>query len=397
MNGDPFEYGTQVFFKDKQIYVVNEKGNILKQDSYDKIDGGSWWYVDNGLIRVYKNGKQGLILVNGKVILPCIYDEVDNEGKGKYKNFFRVNKNGNYGYVDSSGKMVIDCNYNKDEVAKRLEMFNYADYKRPRQKLLDSDIDIIPQISEKENENTFAVIIANEHYRREVAVDYAINDGLLFKKYCENLLGVPESNIHFVEDATLNDFHAELDWINNIAKAYQGDAKVFFYYAGHGIPDEKSGSAYMLPTDGMGNNIMTGYSLNHLYDILGSLNVKHVIAFLDACFSGSKRGEGMLTSTRGVVIKAKSEIPKGKVVVFSAAKSDETAYPYEENKHGLFTYFLLKKLKESTGHCTLGELSDYVTTQVMRCSIVTNGKIQTPTVTPSTNMIESWKGLNINK
>ena len=55
----------------------------------------------------------------------------------------------------------------------------------------------------------------------------------------------------------------------------------------------------------------------------------------------------MLASARGVAIKVKQTIPVGNMVVFTAAQGDETAYPYKEEEHGLFTYYLLKKLQEN--------------------------------------------------
>ena len=42
------------------------------------------------------------------------------------------------------------------------------------------------------------------------------------------------------------------------------------------------------------------------------------------------------------------------------------------------TYFLLKKLQETNGDVKLGELTDYITTQVKRTSLVENGKYQVP-------------------
>ena len=242
------------------------------------------------------------------------------------------------------------------------------------------------------NTNTFAIIIANENYLKETPVQYALNDGEMFKTYCQKVLGLPEDNIHYTEDATLNMILTEVDWIAKVAKAYNGEASLIIYYAGHGIPDEASGSSYLLPVDGVGNNLRTGYSLAELYKTLGALPAKSVTVFMDACFSGAKRGEGMLASARGVAIKAKPEAPKGNMVVFSAAQGDETAYPYEDKGHGLFTYFLLKKLQETKGQVSLGELAQYVQQQVSRRSIVTNGKSQTPCVTPSESVVETWKG-----
>ena len=93
--------------------------------------------------------------------------------------------------------------------------------------------------------------------------------------------------------------------------------------------------------------------------------------------------------------KAKEEKPQGNLVVFSAASGAETAYPYKEKGHGMFTYFLLKKLQETKGVVTLGELSDYITTNVKRQSVVTNRKAQAPTVMVSSSMENNWKELAI--
>lgn len=258
-----------------------------------------------------------------------------------------------------------------------------------------SDVDVdIPQ-GATGNENTFAVIFANENYQEEVKVEYALNDGMMFKEYCEKVLGLPEDNVHIRKDATLNNIKAEMSWLQQVAKAYKGEARFIVYYAGHGIPDEASGTSYLLPVDGKGTMLETGYSLKDFYRQLGEIPSSGVTVFMDACFSGSKRGDGMLASARGVAIKAKPQAPQGKMVVFSAAQGDETAYPFKEKEHGMFTYYLLKKLKETSGNVSLGELGQYITEQVSRKSIVSNGKSQTPTIVPSGTMTEGWKDMKL--
>jgi hypothetical protein len=137
------------------------------------------------------------------------------------------------------------------------------------------------------------------------------------------------------------------------------------------------------------------YPVSRLYKELGDMGARSVVVFIDACFSGAQRGEGMLASARGVALKAKASAPQGNMVVFSAATGDETAFPFKEKGHGMFTYFLLKKLQESKGDCTLGELGDYIQTNVRQQSVVVNRKNQTPTVVPSGTMIEKWKNLKL--
>jgi uncharacterized caspase-like protein len=174
---------------------------------------------------------------------------------------------------------------------------------------------------------------------------------------------------------------------------YKGEASVIIYYAGHGIPDESNRTSYLLPIDGYGNDVSSGYSLDKLYKELGSKPAKSVLVLLDACFSGSSRDGSMLASARGVAIKAKQNSPKGNMIVLSASLNDETAYPYKEKGHGLFTYYLLKKIQETKGDVSFGELADYVTTEVKKQSIVINGKMQTPLASPSNDATEwrNWK------
>ena len=258
---------------------------------------------------------------------------------------------------------------------------------------VDDDIPIVP----KKNEKVFAVVIANEKYQMEKAVQYAKNDGRVFAEYCRKTLGLPEKNIHYVTDATLNNLKYELKWLQNVIKVYRGEAKVIFYYAGHGIPDEQNKNGYLLPIDGYGSDVTTGYALDDLFKTLGNMPSKSVTIFLDACFSGAKRDGDMLASTRGVAIKVKQNAPQGNMVVFSAAQGDETAYPYNEFEHGLFTYYLLKKLQETKGDVTLGELGDYIKTKVEQQSIVVNGKLQSPSIMSAPLIGNDWKTWKLNK
>lgn len=258
-----------------------------------------------------------------------------------------------------------------------------------------SDVDINIPVNATNNDKTFAVIISNENYQNEKKVDFANNDGWVFKEYCQKALGIPAQNIHYRADATFNNIKYELNWIRQVTEAYKNEAKVIFYFAGHGVPDDYSKEAFLLPVDAISTDVSTGISLNALYKSLGETSANKVFVFLDACFSGALRGNGMLASARGVAIKSKADELQGNMVVFSAASGQETAYPYKTKNHGMFTYFMLKKLKESKGDVTLDKLSDYVITNVKQQSIVVNGKSQTPMVSTSMSLVNDWKGLKL--
>ncbi len=252
-----------------------------------------------------------------------------------------------------------------------------------------SDVDLnIPQ-SKIANNNTFVIIIANENYIEESSVPYAVNDGSTFQKYCIATLGIPEKQIRFFPNATLNMMRKGVDFARMLPNAE--DLNLIFYYAGHGIPDDATKKSYLLPIDGYASSSNSGYSLDQLYQEIADCNFNRVTYFLDACFSGSKRDEGMLMSARGVAIKAREGELKGNAISFSASSGEQTAFSYEEKGHGLFTYFLLKKLQETEGDVSYQELGEYINKEVSYYSVVNNNKAQNPTVTSSQSTDNGWK------
>lgn len=253
----------------------------------------------------------------------------------------------------------------------------------------------IPE-AKKQNEKTFAVILGNEDYAMVAKVPGAVHDAEVFAQYCEKTLGLPKQNVRLYQDASYGVMLRAMKDIREIADAFDGGIKVIFYYAGHGIPNESTKDAFLLPVDADGTSTDGCYSLKKLYGELGALNAESTVVFLDACFSGAQREGGMLASARGVALKPKKQAPEGNMVVISAASDDETAFPYTEKGHGLFTFFLLKKLQESKGNATLGEIAAYVQTNVKQQSVLVNRKAQNPSVVPSTPMLETWKNIRLN-
>ena len=238
-------------------------------------------------------------------------------------------------------------------------------------------------------------VISNENYKREENVPYANNDGKTFAQYCNKTLNIPEKNIQVIEDASLNDIKYSVNWLSKTVNSFNGEAKAIFYYAGHGIPDESDRSAYLLPTDGFGNDTETAYSLNTLFNTFGNLNTKCGLIILDACFSGTKRDGEIMEMSRGVAIKVKDNAPQGNTIVISASQGDETAYPYDDQKHGLFTYYLLSHLKDKKGDVSIEDLFNSTKQNVSQQSLVQNKKSQTPSISVSPNMRNIWHKIKI--
>lgn len=128
---------------------------------------------------------------------------------------------------------------------------------------------------------------------------------------------------------------------------------------------------------------------------MGEIPSENVLMLMDACFSGSQRNGETLASARSVALRPKINQPRGPMTVFSAVTDKETAYAYHDKQHGLFTYFLLKKLKEHNGPLNLGELAEYVSNEVAQHSIVVNKKSQHPTVSASNQVGLGWRNIKL--
>ena len=98
-------------YKTKAINSKNEE--ILtgydKIEAIDNIDKNeNVWYEDN-VLRIQKDGKYGLIDLNGKELLPTEYDEII--GLNGIENSILIKKDDKYGLVNDTGSVIIEPNY----------------------------------------------------------------------------------------------------------------------------------------------------------------------------------------------------------------------------------------------------------------------------------------------
>ena len=67
---------------------------------------------------------------------------------------------------------------------------------------------------------------------------------------------------------------------------------------------------------------------------------------MDSCFSGAGGRSVIAKGARPLVTVVSADVPAG-LTVLSASAADQISSSYQEKGHGLFTYFLLKGLKEN--------------------------------------------------
>lgn len=259
-----------------------------------------------------------------------------------------------------------------------------------------SDVDVNIPVSDTVQNEVYVLVIGNEDYTKyqnelssESNVFFARNDASIFAKYCEKTLGIPKSNITVLTDAISTQMKREIVRLTDKAKYNNGQAELIFYYSGHGFPDNETMESYIMPVDVSGANVRDGINLGKLYSDLTKNPARKVTVILDACFSGGGRQMGLLAA-KAVKIKPKEEQVAGNLVVFSASSGDQESLFYKEKQHGMFTYFILKKMQETKGTVSYDEMFDFVRSKVPLTSTDINYKTQNPEVNVSPEIINIW-------
>ncbi|MBI5240857.1 MAG: caspase family protein [Elusimicrobia bacterium] len=241
----------------------------------------------------------------------------------------------------------------------------------------------------------FAVVVGIEDYSALPPARFAARDAQAVAAHLK-ALGVPERNIALLTgvQATRTGLAKNIEaWLaNNVDER----STVFFYYSGHGAPQPETGEAFLVPFDGDPEYLAeTGYPLKRLYEKLGGLKAKRVIAVLDSCFSGAGGRSVLAKGTRPLVNKIDVGAPTGaKVVSLSASQASQVSGADEEARHGLFTYHLLMGLngaaQDRAGGVTVKSLFDYLAPRVADGARRSN-RSQTPRMLPEAGPAGQWR------
>jgi len=136
-------------------------------------------------------------------------------------------------------------------------------------------------VSSYPNRYLLAVLVSD--YQRLSKLPFVKNDKKVLLKLATCFMGVPNGNILVLENPTMAEFrHQCREFLSSIKEQ---DAKVFFYYSGHGVADSR-GRFYLMPRDAVVSNEMdlveTGISLDEVKrKLLFAKGVK--LAIIDAC------------------------------------------------------------------------------------------------------------------
>ncbi len=281
---------------------------------------------------------------------------------------------------------------------------NHEDNDEPNNNNTGNDVDTDIPNSGKTYPNKYALIIGNSNYIEHgsdmVDIKYAINDAKIFKQYAINILGIPNDNnhIYYIEDANATYIKIYMDNFAKLIKA-KSEGEFFVYYSGHGTQNEQN-DAFIVPVGVTSDYINDfGVKLADFYTNIAPEGNKKVFVFLDACFSGGgKTGQLLINAKTGLKRTPNTENVSSNLFIFAASSEKQISQEYFEKQHGLFTYFLLKNLKETKGEITYGSLTEKVIDDVTSTALnpQNNLKEQTPTININPAIQNQWKNWKIN-
>lgn len=213
----------------------------------------------------------------------------------------------------------------------------------------DVDTDLPP--SRMVSPDAIAVVIGNRDYSKTKPVDFAINDAASIKRYLVEVAGFKEGNIIYRENATQGEFNTIFGtrenangMLMNLVKP--GISEVFIFYSGHGCPGLKDKKGYIVPVEcDPGYVEIGGYSLDLLYSNLAKVPAKTMAVVTDACFSGAA-----FENISPMVIKMDEPVQSlTNAVIISSSTGDQVSSWYNEQEHGMFTYYFLKAIQNKKG------------------------------------------------
>ena len=261
--------------------------------------------------------------------------------------------------------------------------------------------------AEAANPSGVAVIIGNRHYEGTIPeVAYAHRDAEAFKRYVLDELGYDPENVIDLRDATQSQMEAtfgnEASVEGNLWSFLDpaGGSDVLVFYSGHGVPGQRDGKGYLLPTDADPNvPELNAYAIDLLYANLAKLEgTGSVAVFLDACYTGGSQGGPVIENFSPVsVTVALPTMVAGTMTVLMAVSRGQTASWDTTARHGMFTHHLLDALygkgdADADGRVSAAEAKRYLDRHMTRAARRAYKRHQVPTLLGDGDMPLAFSG-----
>jgi hypothetical protein len=250
------------------------------------------------------------------------------------------------------------------------------------------DVDRLPlSFAASKQQRTVVIAIGVGEFRnKEVpAVKYAAHDADMMAGYLRAIAGTPQdrvrvlSNVHALQQDLVETFD---EWL---PKRVDEDTVVYIFFAGRAVVDGATGAVSLVPFDGTPTAMNRLYSVRRLQESLARLPIERAIMMFDVSLDPSPGADPAATPSPDWTAGAGDS--KEQFLWMVGNRALQEAHSYEQGKHGLFTYYLLRGLQgfadaDRDGTVVAGELCSYARGQVAQVAVEQFGNKQDPLCIP---------------
>ncbi|MDR0777219.1 MAG: polysaccharide deacetylase family protein [Azonexus sp.] len=222
--------------------------------------------------------------------------------------------------------------------------------------------------------NSWAIVIGIDDYANWPKLEYASRDAQAIADVLTGQFGFQSSQVIVLKDqqATRNNILAAFH--DRLADGRtQKDDRVFVFFAGHGATRRLASGrdlGYIIPVDSQPGEFATdAIAMTDVQNIAESLQAKHVLFVMDACYSGLGLTRGGPPSSSFLRENARRTARQ----MLTAGGADQQVADGGPNGHSVFTWVLLQALSgkgdlNGDGLITGTELAAYVAPAVSAVS-----------------------------
>nr|WP_283160918.1 caspase family protein [Xanthomonas nasturtii] len=221
---------------------------------------------------------------------------------------------------------------------------------------------------------SWAIVIGIDDYAHWPKLEYAANDAQAIATTLTGPLGFPSSQVIVLKngEATRNNILAAFHDRLGEGRAQTND-RVFVFFAGHGATRRLASGrdlGYIIPVDSDPEQLASdAIAMSDLQNIAESLQAKHVLFVMDACYSGLGLTRGGPSSSAYLRENARRIARQ----MLTAGGADQQVADSGPNGHSVFTWVLLQALAgkgdlNGDGLITGTELAAYVAPAVSAVS-----------------------------
>jgi hypothetical protein len=212
-----------------------------------------------------------------------------------------------------------------------------------------------------------AIGVGAFHDEQVPAVKYARHDAEVMAEYLRVIGDVPGDRIRILLDRQAREKDVEDTFERWLRKRADRETVVYVFFAGRALVEGGTGAISLVPYDGTLSVSPQVYPLVRLQEALYRLPIRRAILMFDVSMDPAP-GVGLADIPPPAWESSVSVARKDVEMWMVGNRSLQEAHAYDEGKHGLFTYHLLRGLQgvadvDRDGTVVAGELCTYARSQ----------------------------------